>query len=1011
MKPWSLTTALAVVEPDVWSTTPFAAVGLALPAADGGVRFEMRTRQVATANEVRPADMPPALRAPATGITASRLTVDADTSRPIDRVMSFGSLDSVVTMPLGPGHPAATMFAAMSEERPFTDDEIGAVAAFARRVDQLAAAGEPLDVRERRLLRYDALSTVLSALGTALDIRDIFGRLSTLTRAILPHDTAVVGMFEGDGSTIRPYALSAPDGWTMPAVMTSPYPNALHSTWEFALHHDLAANPIERNWPMARLGMRSAMRLPIRIDGRNAGVLTFNSYAPNLYTQADVIVARRVADYVTLALSHQRLADDARDGAAVHARAANLEMLDGLLKTLATVLDIREVFDRISQISEKVMNHDAMSITRPSADGRRITVHVTTGVLAHVQTPYEMPNPMSGLRERPWEFVLVDDLHSEPGFADTPSARSGLTSMLSLPIPDEGQFPAAVNFFSRARGAFTRDDVLVGRRIADHVALALSHERLAAAERRTVHLQARAANLELLDQVLATIGDTADLGGIFEKISGTANRVLPHDALLLPVLLPDGERARIYACAGMPLTVPEIAAVPPEYIGNDDWEYDLFGDIQAETTRRNALAVRFGYRSALRVPIRLERKFVAALSFLAFEPNRFSVQDVPVARRIADRVALLLARDRGAAAARRADEASARALQLEARVRELTDELDARTGYRRVIGASAPWRQVLTQATQVAATDTTVLLLGESGTGKEVIARFLHRASSRPNGPFVALNCAALPEQLLEAELFGYERGAFTGATQSKPGQLEQASGGTLFLDEVGEMSLPAQAKFLRVLQEREFQRLGGTRVLKSNARIIAATNRDLQKAIAQGGFREDLYYRLNVFAIPLPALRDRSDDVLPLADAFLAEYGGTLGRPPAGISRDARERLRGYHWPGNVRELRNTLERAAILCEGGLITSEHLSLLPAPTRRAPVEPLLPATAGHPAEHPLREPAAPARPASAGDLQTMERTLVEQALQEARFNKSKAAKTLGITRAQLYVRMRRHGLE
>jgi len=255
------------------------------------------------------------------------------------------------------------------------------------------------------------------------------------------------------------------------------------------------------------------------------------------------------------------------------------------------------------------------------------------------------------------------------------------------------------------------------------------------------------------------------------------------------------------------------------------------------------------------------------------------------------------------------------------------DELDARTGYRRVIGQSASWKHVLTEATQVAPTETTVLLLGESGTGKEIVARFLHRASTRRNGPFVALNCAALPEHLLEAELFGHERGAFTGATQSKPGQLEQAAGGILFLDEVGEMSLAAQAKFLRVLQEREFQRLGGTRVLKTDARVVAATNRDLKKAMSLGTFREDLYYRLNVFAIQLPALRERRDDVLALSEAFLAEFGRTLGRPPSGISKDARARLMDYHWPGNVRELRNVLERAAILCDGGLITADLLAL------------------------------------------------------------------------------------
>ena len=342
----------------------------------------------------------------------------------------------------------------------------------------------------------------------------------------------------------------------------------------------------------------------------------------------------------------------------------------------------------------------------------------------------------------------------------------------------------------------------------------------------------------------------------------------------------------------------------------------------------------------------------------------------------------------------RTEEISLRMARLEARVRALASAVDPRTGCRHVVGDSDVWRDVLIQASQVAPMPTTVLLLGESGTGKEVLARFVHRASSRDRGPFVAINCAALPEQLLEAELFGYERGAFTGATQSKPGVLEQASGGTLFLDEVGEMSPSAQAKLLRVLQEREFQRLGGTRVIRTDARIIAATNRDLTRAIAQGQFREDLYYRLNIFPIRLPALRDRREDVLPLADAFLTAICRDLERPPAGVSRDGRRALLDYHWPGNVRELRNTLERAAILCDGGLITAEHL---PAAAPRTPTLTLVQDNV-EPAEAP------------AGDIHAMERTMIERALQRARFNKSKAAKAVGLTRHQLYSRMRRHGL-
>ena len=302
----------------------------------------------------------------------------------------------------------------------------------------------------------------------------------------------------------------------------------------------------------------------------------------------------------------------------------------------------------------------------------------------------------------------------------------------------------------------------------------------------------------------------------------------------------------------------------------------------------------------------------------------------------------------------------------------------------RVVGESVEWGEVLRKATQVARTDTTVLITGESGTGKEVVARFIHAASTRKNGPFVALNCAALPEQLLESELFGYERGAFTSAQQAKPGLLEMAAGGVLFLDEVTEMSLSAQAKFLRVLQEREFQRLGGTRPLKANIRVIAATNRDLRKAVERGDFREDLFYRLGVFDIQIPPLRERPSDIVPLTETFLEEIGRSFGRPPAGLTRDARNALLAYDWPGNVRELRNVLERAAILCEGALIDADHLSLQSGARR-------------------FRE--------DTTDLSVVERTTIAKVLRECRGNKTKAARRLGLTRTQLHLRIRKYRLE
>jgi len=680
------------------------------------------------------------------------------------------------------------------------------------------------------------------------------------------------------------------------------------------------------------------------------------------------------------------------------ARLRALEALDELLTALAGVLDIREVFDRVSDIAHQVLPHDGAVIGQLIDDNRRVRMYASRG-LGEAGHTTEVPVMDSKLVTHPWEFRVVEDLDADPAYADSTIARFNMRSALFVPIRIQGRMFGGLAFYSKERARFVHHDALIARRIADHIALAVSHHRLAEEQRRNEILRSRDASLELLGDVVSAMTESGQLPQVWDRISNATQKVLAHDALLLSALLPDGVRGRVYASrAPGTAAFAEYVSVPPAVINNPAWEYDLVQDLQSQPDQKNLESTKLGYRSALRIPLRLDGEFVAALSFLSFTPSAYAVGDVPIARRVGDRLLQSFARERRTALMRRADEASKRASRLEARLQEVIDELNAHGGFHRVIGQSPSWRQALTQATQVAATDTTVLLLGESGTGKEVMARFVHRASERAKGPFVALNCAALPEQLLEAELFGYERGAFTGATNSKPGQLEQAAGGTLFLDEVGEMHPAAQAKFLRVLQEREFQRLGGTRVLKTDARIIAATNRDLEAAIGRGQFREDLYYRLNVFAITLPPLRDRRDDILPLCEAFLKDLTRTLGRPPAGISPDARRALTEYHWPGNVRELRNMLERAAILADGGLVTAEHLTLRAAPAQSGRVAPA---------------PVAPAveeQPQS-GDLKAVERKLIEQAMEEARFNKSRAAKALGLTRAQLYVKLRRYGIE
>jgi Nif-specific regulatory protein len=255
----------------------------------------------------------------------------------------------------------------------------------------------------------------------------------------------------------------------------------------------------------------------------------------------------------------------------------------------------------------------------------------------------------------------------------------------------------------------------------------------------------------------------------------------------------------------------------------------------------------------------------------------------------------------------------------------LKQELRERYDFSHIVGSSNPLRQVYEQVTQVARTNTTVLLRGESGTGKELIAHAIHYNSLRASKPFIKVSCAALPETLIESEMFGYEKGAFTGAQNRKKGRFELADGGTLFLDEIGDLNISTQIKLLRVLQEREFERLGGTETIKINVRLVAATNKDLGKAITDGQFREDLYYRLNVFTIFMPPLRERKSDVLLLADHFLEKFAREHAKRIKRISTTAIDMLASYHWPGNVRELENIIERAVLVCETGVIHGHHL--------------------------------------------------------------------------------------
>jgi two-component system NtrC family response regulator len=688
----------------------------------------------------------------------------------------------------------------------------------------------------------------------------------------------------------------------------------------------------------------------------------------------------------------------------VAAPSIDAQLLAGVLseiaETASETLELQDVFDRVATSVRRIIPFDNMGVVRLIDDARAV-LHASTvpcqGPVCAEPIPLTSWSPR--MRPRPGPNPRIEDALIEfdrSFFFDAKALEGGVRSAMWEPFRSTDTLRGGVWLAAYRPHAFTEEHQEVLRPIAALLGSAVEHWRLWDIERR------RRDRLDRIETLLSTLAESLDVREVFQRLSDAMQPVLPHDLACLTELDMRARTIRISALAGEsdnPAPTEAVVLTASELDRRVDFE--IIHDIPAEVapdTERQRLIISSGMRSWLRVPVWLAGEVRGGLSFFHREPSRYSWEDTEVAIRLADRVGLMLSHQRLAEEARVAAEARERAERLEATVETLARELESR-GRGRIIGVSPSWKNSLLSVKRVTASETTVLITGESGTGKEVISSLIHQGSPRSGRPFVAINCAALPEQLLESELFGHEKGAFTGAIATKIGRLEQAAGGTLFLDEIAEMSPLVQAKFLRVLEQREFQRLGGTRTLKADVRVIAATNRDLAASIARQTFREDLFYRLNVFQIHIAPLRERPEDILPLAEAFLEDLGRTMGRPAAGISKDAREWLLAYPWPGNVRELRNAIERAILLCDGGLITRDHLPPLAASVGATP-----------PVETNGSMKATTVLPSEGMNLENVERGMVEKALNQAKGNKSRAARLLGLTRAQLYSRLEKYGV-
>ena len=519
--------------------------------------------------------------------------------------------------------------------------------------------------------------------------------------------------------------------------------------------------------------------------------------------------------------------------------------------------------------------------------------------------------------------LLISDLQLDQRFPKiAPRIRSkGLRSLCLLPVSTAHRRLGALGLASRQSHAYGDEDVRFLKRVAELVAVAADNVLNRGA------LDCEKARLQMLLQVNASLVSKLDLQESFPAIAEFIGMVVRHDYASLAVYDEARQRLQRYACHGtysagladLSADVPLKDSCPGQvFLARDARVFnrqDLVGLHPALVAHIE------GIQRFCSIPLITPKGAVGTLNFASKDENAFANQDLGLLKQIAAQIAIALDNAR---AYRQIEELKDR---LAEETLYLQGEIRSELNFEEIIGESTVLKRVLDQVKTVAGSAATVLILGETGTGKELIARAIHRMSLRQEGSFIKLNCAAIPTGLLESELFGHEKGAFTGAVSQKIGRLELADKGTLFLDEIGDIPLELQPKLLRVLQDQEFERLGGTRTLRVDVRVIAATNQDLAQSVADKEFRSDLYYRLNVFPVRMPALRERNGDISLLVRYFVQKFSRRMNKRIDTVPPEILEALANWSWPGNVRELENFLERSVILTEGRVLNAPMAEL------------------------------------------------------------------------------------
>ena len=805
----------------------------------------------------------------------------------------------------------------------------------------MTAETQPTQSREL-IEQYRTLIEVSKAISAHHDLHELFRDLAQRLPRVVPVNFVALSLHDPERNVMRLHTLQA----NVPADIVGGHEERVEEipaglVWQTQQPLVVPNLAEERRWPMVTQCMRedginSFCEVPLTTALRRLGAMGFGSLEKEAYGEADVEFLLQVGNQVAVAvdnvLHHQDLTRD-RD---------RLRLLLEVSEAIASHRDLVELFRDLAQRLPEIVPFDYINavLYEPARDVMRLWLLVTatpSTISPGLELPVdESPGGVVWKTQRP---MTVNDVTQERRFPKLMAMlrENGVQSFCVVPLTTAQRRLGAMGFGSLQRRTYQEAEIHFMQQVAHQVAVAVDNalhaESAQSAQRQLKYERDR---VQLLLEVNNAVVSHLDLDDLFTAVSACLRRVIRHDGSSLVLYEPETRQYRVQVLDFTKNTsfIEEGQADPqckgPSGVAINTRKPAVFTvqDLQSMASESKVCerVLGEGVKSLCSVPLLAHDRVRGALNVGRRSEDAFSLEDIGLLSEVAKQIALAV---ENAIAykqiAQLRDKLTEEKLYLE-------EEIQTEYNFEEIVGDSRALKLVLKEVQTVAATDSTVLILGETGSGKELVARALHNRSDRRERTFVKLNCAAIPTGLLESELFGHEKGAFTGAIATKIGRFELADRGTIFLDEVGEIPLELQVKLLRVLQEQEFERLGSTRTIRVNVRVIAATNRDLGRMVEEQEFRSDLYYRLKVFPVTVPPLRDRPEDIPLLVRHFAQKFAQRMKKHIETIPSEAMKALQAYPWPGNVRELENFVERAVILTQGPDLFVSLAELQPRPS-------------------------------------------------------------------------------